>query len=78
MIMLATPTNSVPILFEENVPEENLRILVVSCIDYDEYRKLPAAVEYDGQEFGRTGWNSDYGQAYFKSPSPFAYARPVR
>jgi len=47
--------------------------LVVSCTDYDEYRALPAALRFEGQLYGRTGWNSDRGQAYYRAGHKVAF-----
>lgn len=31
-----------------------------------EYQKLPSVVEFEGIVYGRSGWNSDTGEAYYK------------
>ncbi len=38
-------------------------------------KKLPKALEYQGRIYGWTGWDSDRGQAYFRSPAPVARPR---
>jgi hypothetical protein len=48
---------------------------VVSCGDYSIYKALPAAVTFQGRAYGRTGWNSDTGHAYYKTGQPFAVAK---
>jgi len=43
-------------------------VLVVACHDFDTYRSLPTVLEHNGRRlFGRTSWNSDRGEAYFRS-----------
>ncbi len=46
----------------------------VACYDYDDFRKLPAGLSYEGKIFGKTGWNSDHGRAYYKVGAKFATA----
>lgn len=42
-------------------------IISVDCEDFTEYKSLPHVVEFEGQILGKTGWNSDKNQAYYKS-----------
>lgn len=44
---------------------DHAREIETSCEDYDAYKALPAAVTFDGQVFGKKGWNSDKGRAYY-------------
>lgn len=46
--------------------------LTTTCPDYDAYKALPDAVEFGGAVFGKTGWNSDRGDAYYKSDAMVA------
>lgn len=43
------------------------RGIITSCTDYDDYKSLPRVVEYQGVLYGKTGWNSDTCQAYYKT-----------
>jgi len=45
---------------------------VVPCADYDAYRDLPAGIEFEGREYGLTGWNSDTCNAYYRTSRKFA------
>lgn len=48
--------------------------LVTGCADYDNFRQLPGAVAFEGRRYGRTGWNSDSNQAYYKANAALAVA----
>lgn len=50
--------------------------LEASCKDADKYTELPDAVEFEGRVFGKTGWNSDVGFAYYKPGQTFATIVP--
>jgi hypothetical protein len=49
--------------------------LHVDCADYSVFSSLPQVVECDGTICGLTGWNSDHGEAYYKSGALIARAR---
>lgn len=38
---------------------------------YDSYAALPDVVEYEGQLFGKTSWNSDTGDAVYRNDAKF-------
>jgi hypothetical protein len=46
--------------------------LEVNCPDYATFRALPAALLYGDKMYGRKGWNSDNGRAYFGTDKNFA------
>jgi hypothetical protein len=48
--------------------------VIVPCPDYDAFASLPAAIEYEEIVCGKTGWNSDRGEAYYNSKHGFAKA----
>jgi hypothetical protein len=50
-------------------------ILETTCRDYDHYVSLPNVVTCDGVECGKTGWNSDRCQAYYKSTAIVAHSK---
>ena len=53
---------------ETHPDEPSLRIIVVTCIDYDHLKTLPEVVrDHQGVLYGQTGWNSDRNEAYFKN-----------
>lgn len=39
---------------------------------YGSFKKLPAAVEYEGRIYGKSGYNSDRNKAYYKAGLPLA------
>jgi hypothetical protein len=51
---------------------EGVQCAVVGCADYDVYKHLPAAVSFEGRLLGKTGWNSDNGEAYYQSNASIA------
>lgn len=53
-------------------PFEGYWRLELACEDYDALTRLPDAVECEGRRFGRTGWNSDRGVAYYSTRQAFA------
>ena len=47
--------------------------LVVDCRDFDHYKLLPDVVSFEGAIYGKTGWNSDNGAAYYRNAPRLAY-----
>lgn len=47
----------------------------IDCRDYSAFTALPDGMEFDGKTYGKTGWNSDTGLAYYKAGAPLARAR---
>lgn len=43
---------------------------------YGSFKKLPAAIEYNGRVFGKSAYNSDSNRAYYRTDT--AIARVVR
>lgn len=39
---------------------------------YGSFKRLPAAVEYAGRIYGKSGYNSDRNKAYYKAGLPLA------
>jgi hypothetical protein len=39
---------------------------------YGSFKKLPAALEYEGRIYGKSGFNSDKNRAYYKAGMPLA------
>ena len=58
----------IQVLTVERMPDGD-ECLTVDCEDYAALKSLPAAVEFGGRLFARTGWNSDRCVAYFKTSS---------
>jgi len=55
------------------VPIDGVLCLAVDCENFDAYKRLPAALSYNGIVCGLSGWNSDKCVAYFQSNKPVAY-----
>lgn len=49
----------------------------VGCPDYDAFEALPPALQYRGRTFAKSGWNSDYGVAFYRTDWAENLARPV-
>lgn len=41
--------------------------IVVTCHDFDHYKRLPAVVSIHGIKCGKTGWNSDTNRCHYQS-----------
>lgn len=56
-------------------PEEKHRWLHLKLdapFDFEQVRKLPEVLAYDGDKFVRTGWNSDKGEVYYRNHMLYA------
>ncbi len=51
---------------------EERYFFTTECVDYDAFKSLPDVAEFQGRNYVKTGWNSDIGQAYYKSGIQFA------
>lgn len=51
---------------------DGISCLSVSCPDFDAFRVLPAALEYEGKIHGLRGFDSDIGMAYYKTSALLA------
>jgi hypothetical protein len=63
------------VILEMNQFDE-ITTLTTECVDYDAFMALPSAVEFKGQIFGKSGWNSDRGKAYYNNNT--RVARSIR
>jgi hypothetical protein len=69
--MMATPIhNAISVISNWNIGDQ--WGLETTCLDYDAFKALPKAVEYDGRQYSLTGWNSDTGRACYKTGLPLA------
>ena len=41
--------------------------VVVTCDDYDHYKRLPQVVSHNGIMCGKSGWNSDTNRCHYQS-----------
>jgi hypothetical protein len=71
----AAVDNVYPVSYEFTDKETGFRWLhmkVDAPFEYEQVKKLPAALAYDGDVFVRTGWNSDKGEVYYRTGMPAA------
>lgn len=68
--MKALPVNA--IIIDIHGILEGVVFAETSCEDYDHYRRLPQAVEFQGRVLGKSGWNSDRCVAYYRSDKAIA------
>ena len=52
---------------------DSVTCLVVVCQDCNEFLRLPKAVKFEGQVYGKTGWNSDRYVAYFRNDAKVGF-----
>jgi len=64
--------DSIVIISSEKI--DGIVCLSTSCVDYENYRRLPKVVDFDGIICGLTGWNSDRQLAYYQSKTKIARA----
>ncbi len=70
---LAAPvTNSINVKGAYTLPD-GVYLVELDCADQDALKKLPAAINYEGKQYGRTGWNSDANVAYYRTDKKVAY-----
>ena len=58
--------NLIVVQSAERLPDGD-QCLTVNCEDYSALKTLPEAIEWCGQMFARTAWNSDQCVAYYKN-----------
>ena len=46
---------------------EGQSVVTVPCVDYDAYKTLPQAIEFENKIHILTGWNSDLEYACYKT-----------
>jgi hypothetical protein len=70
--MTAKPIdNAVEILTAATLPD-GVKVVTVPCEDYAALKALPKAIEYKGDIYGRSGWNSDTCVAYYRTDKAVA------
>jgi len=72
--MIAHPLNLIRVQYMQLI--DNKHVAVVDCNDYDDFRKLPDAIEINGKILGKTGWSSDRHYACYKEN--VMLGKPVR
>jgi len=66
--------NAVTVRSTETLPD-GVKVVMVDVADYIDFIRTPHAIEYDGQIYGRTGWNSDRCIAYYRTDRLVAFAQ---
>jgi len=65
--MLARPVqNAITIRSAQTLPD-GVQVVQLDVADYMDFIRSPHAIEYDGQVYGRSGWNSDRHVVYYRS-----------
>ena len=55
------------VLSREQLPN-GITVLIVPCNEgYEDFKKLPKMVEFEGETFGASAFNSDRGIAYYRT-----------
>jgi hypothetical protein len=72
--MQATPVqNAFPVKRSETLPD-GVKVVILDCAGSIEYNHSPKALEYDGELYSRTGWNSDRYESYYRTDRKVAYS----
>lgn len=74
--MPATPIASIEVIEQQFY--EGIGFIKVPCHDFAEFRRLPAAINFEGKAYGKSGWNSDHNVAYYRTDKPFATIANVK
>ncbi len=53
---------------------DGVKVVTIDVADYIDFIRTPHAVEYNGQVYGRSGWNSDKCIAYYRTDITPAFA----
>jgi len=72
--MLASPIeNAITIRSAETLPD-GVKVVQLDVADYMDFIRSPHAIKYDGEVYGRSGWNSDSHVVYYRSDKLPAYS----
>jgi len=66
--------NAVTVRATETLPD-GVKVVMLDVADYIDFIRKPHAIEYEGQIYGRTGWNSDKCVAYYRTDRLVAFAQ---
>ena len=64
----AMPYPGVSVCRVERLPG-GVAVVVVPCSDAEEFAELSGALQFEGEVYGKSGWNSDSCEAFFRSDS---------
>ena len=65
--------NALTIKHAETLPN-GIKVIMLDCAGSLEYNNSPKALEYDGEIYGRTGWNSDRCISYYRTDKKVAFS----
>jgi hypothetical protein len=65
--------NAISVKQAETLPN-GVKVVMIDCCDYYDFTQKPHAVSYEGQVYGRTGWNSDKMIAYYRTDKKVAFS----
>ena len=73
--MQAKPVqNAITVRSAETLPDV-AKVVMIDVADYIDYIRTPHAIEYDGEIYGRSGWNSDKHVVYYRTDKLTAFAQ---
>jgi len=75
MRMLAKPIQDAIAIKEACTLPDGVKLVTIDVADYAGFARSPHAIEYDGELYGRSGWNSDRYEVYYRSDRIAAYSR---
>lgn len=68
--------NAVNFVTHQTLPD-GIGLLTVGCTDYADFVMAPPALRFEGKVYGRSGWNSDKCESYYRTDCHVAYAVEV-
>lgn len=72
--MNATAIQNALNVLEAGSLDVDLCYAIVRCADYSVYSTLPAAIEFEGKRYGKSGWNSDTCKCFYRTDVRVAFA----
>lgn len=73
--MLAKPIQDAMTIKTASTMPDGVKVVTLDVADYVGFIRSPHAIEYDGERYGRSGWNSDRHEIYYRSDKLVAYPR---
>ena len=65
--------NAVNVKSAETLPN-GVKVVTLDCADWMDFIRTPKAINYDGEVYGCSGWNSDRCVAYYRSDKKAAFS----
>tara|TARA_R110000824_G_scaffold216002_1_gene402610 strand:- start:322 stop:543 length:222 start_codon:yes stop_codon:yes gene_type:complete len=65
--------NAVNVKSAEILPN-GVKVVTLDCADWMDFVRTPNAINYDGQTYGCSGWNSDSCVAYYRTDKKVAFS----